>query len=275
MPELSVKSYIPGISAGQRVEVESALSVQDNQGNTAVVRPVIEYAIVFWDTTLSVATCINKLNTLQRCTEIMITGGLYNTICTDVYSLTGPLPLWLHIDGLSIMARQRLKKNGHWSRQELNRDLFLDHLEDILVYTDDFKADGSADYGVAIKDILDDVWWAYTPLGRDRLYIKVWYDTIEAACIMVEKEVKDRNIYIYSDSMSMLTSLPDAGHSGNELVDELARKYAMSNNVPKAFGTEPIVPIANGVVREQVKKGLVKRLQEIWRNSKVKYLEEY
>ncbi|CAG7825410.1 unnamed protein product [Allacma fusca] len=62
-----------------------------------------------------------------------------------------------------------------------------------------------------------------------------------------------------------------AGHSGNELADELARKYTRGDNVPRAYGPEPIVPIAYAVVRENVKKGLDKRHQEIWRNSKIKH----
>ncbi|CAG7818450.1 unnamed protein product [Allacma fusca] len=80
----------------------------------AVIRPVIEYAVVVWVNTLSVGSCRDKLNTLQRCAELLITGGLNSFSGTALDCLTGLLPLWLHLEGSAIMARQRLKRNGHW-----------------------------------------------------------------------------------------------------------------------------------------------------------------
>ncbi|CAG7719116.1 unnamed protein product [Allacma fusca] len=153
------------------------------------------------------------------------------------------------------------------SREEWHRDLSLDHPEDILAYTDGSKEDGFAGYGVAIKNRLEDVWWASAPLWSEPLCIK-------SGCIRsrILLDGHDNLHRLALNNKLVLKWIPGhAGHSGNELADELARKHTRGNNVPRGHGPEPIIPIAYAVVREHVNKGLVKRHQEMWRNSTIKY----
>lgn len=81
---------------------------------TAVIKPMLSYAAIIWWERATYLTTQRKLASTQRLATLSITGGMKTTPNIALNSMSGLLPLHLHIMSEAMRSHLRMKANGTW-----------------------------------------------------------------------------------------------------------------------------------------------------------------
>ena len=84
---------------------------------TAIVRPMLSYGAVVWINGLNTQRNINLLNSVQRLSHIMTTGGLPSTSLVALDKILNFTPIEIYIEELATMGAARLKALNTWEEQ--------------------------------------------------------------------------------------------------------------------------------------------------------------
>ena len=81
---------------------------------TAMVRPILDYAVVVWNPALRNLTAVKILTRIQRHACIAISGECQSTPTSALECLLGLTPLDLHLEGIAVRTMHRLRARGLW-----------------------------------------------------------------------------------------------------------------------------------------------------------------
>ena len=300
---------------------------------TLIIRPIFSYSVLLWWNRLSINYIKQQLSSVQRLALLCTTGAQQTCSTAALETLLCLPPLDIYLRGQALMWCQRLKRNGTWSSfskqghvkisESVPTDNILDcpfdisrkafffekhytaTVEDftgnnheasaIECYTDGSQISGVSGAGMFIKQLGLSKYWN---LGKMcTVFQAEMYAIIMAVKYLLDLDIKDTSICIFSDSQASIKSLLKVcsissivqqcicllndlgknnrvtvrwvkGHSsciGNELSDRLARKAAA-----KTFqGPEPVLPILNCTWKQVVNKWVFDQHTLRWHEDRV------